>query len=239
LSRRLRSRPGLVITALLAVSLAVVRPLYQAHIGAGVPADGFYWPLHVCAALSLVGAWIISSLHSSTRDDMQSSLERAMRVLHESEGRLSSLIESTDDVVCSLDVQGRILTANSAMRRVYLAQFGQDLREGQDFLSLVPPGQPEAWRQHFAKVLSGQRERRSRPGRHLHLGAAGAGPRHLPLSGSGQAQDRDSPKERTVWVLSTQRGARLRRGPSASLISVTSGVGHGGAEAGSASMSPN
>jgi PAS domain S-box-containing protein len=153
-------RLGLVVTALLTVSLGGLHPLYQVHRGIPFATDGLYWPLHLCAAIALVGAWAISSLHSGARDEVQGSLEQALRVLRDNERKLSSLIESTEDVVCSLDTEGRILAANAAARRLYQAQAGQALREAEDSIfTLMPPESRETWRQHIARVLTGQRVR--------------------------------------------------------------------------------
>jgi PAS domain S-box-containing protein len=152
-------RPGLLVTAILCVSLGVLRPLYQLHLGAAVPDDAFYWPLHLCATISLAGAWTLSALHSSARDEAQRSLERAMRTLHENERKLSSLIESTEDLVCSMDARGRMVTTNSALRHVFRAHFGREHVEGKEFLSLTRPEFREAWRQRLATVLGGQRLR--------------------------------------------------------------------------------
>ncbi|HYO51172.1 hypothetical protein [Archangium sp.] len=93
---------------------------------------------------AMMGAWVLSALHSTARDEAQKSLS-------ESQASLLSLIESTDDRVCSLDLEGRLRFANSAMRHELRRRFGQEP---------VPAfGQHELWRQHLAKVASGQRLR--------------------------------------------------------------------------------
>lgn len=152
------ARLGLVITALFGLSL-VLRPLYATRFGALPALDEFYWPVHLCAAIALGGAWLLSWLHSSSRDAAQASLEHAMRVLHESEGRLSSILESTEDLVCLLDAEGRILLANPALRQVFHRAVGRELEPGMRLDELAPPGQRALWNQRLAGVNGGQRVR--------------------------------------------------------------------------------
>ena len=71
------------------------------------------------AALSFLGTWGLGALHITARDAAQASLERTLKELRESEGKLSSLIESTDDPVASMDIRGHVLIANSAMKATY------------------------------------------------------------------------------------------------------------------------
>ncbi len=151
-------RMGLVLTLLLAVCLGVLHPL------AYMPAHGEpllllprqLWLLHLAAAFSFFGGWGLSALHTTARDAAQRSMERTLKELRESEGKLSSLIESTEDVITSMDLQGRVLTANSVAKAVYLQRFGTPLEPGKPFFNEAEPGLLALWQPRMAQVLAGR-----------------------------------------------------------------------------------
>jgi PAS domain S-box-containing protein len=154
------SRVGLFITLLLIVMLVLGYPLYLSRAGIAPesfsPASlGFSY---FFAGLAFVGAWGLGSLHNTTRDSAQTSLERTLKALRESESKLSSLLESTDDLVVSLDMEGRLLTANSAARHFHLRCYGKAPVVGQLF-GTSQPQCPERWESPLAKVRAGQRAR--------------------------------------------------------------------------------
>ncbi|MFL5347830.1 MAG: two-component system sensor histidine kinase NtrB [Hyalangium sp.] len=151
-----RPRWALPITLLLVASLGVAHPLYRMHLG--LPAEELtdLWFMHLFASVSLVGSWGLAALHGIARDSAQASLERTLRELRESERKLSTLIESTDDVVLSLDMEGRVLAANTATRRVFQESFGMELPMGQP---LFPQGGGvlgKVWGPRLAQVMQGQ-----------------------------------------------------------------------------------
>jgi len=155
----LGTRAGLLLTLSLAGVLGVLHPLYQVHV-AGNPIlaqDPHYLLMQGFAAVFLLGAWGLGSLHSTARADVQASLEQTLEKLRGSEGRLFSLIESTDDVICSLDTEGRLLTANAAMRQAYLALFGEEPVLGQSLFKQSHSELLERWKPRLAQVMSGQR----------------------------------------------------------------------------------
>jgi PAS domain S-box-containing protein len=82
-----------------------------------------------------------------------------METLRESERQLSSLIESTDDYVMSVDTEGRRVTANRPVQRLISTLTGSELPAG---APLFPP-QPQApWSELqviFRRALTGQRGR--------------------------------------------------------------------------------
>ncbi len=155
-----RPRQALFVTLLLGVCLGVAFPLYSIHLGHSAdPSTLDLWFLYIFAVLSLLGAWGLGALHGAARDSAQASLEQTLGELRESERKLSSLIESTDDVVLSLDTAGRVLTANAATRRAYQQFFGTELPVGQP---LFPQGGGElgkVWGPRLAQVMQGQRLR--------------------------------------------------------------------------------
>ncbi|MBN1208397.1 MAG: PAS domain S-box protein [Myxococcaceae bacterium] len=152
-------RLGLLMTVILALTLMVAYPLYLTHQGlAETTPPEQLWPSHFFAGLAFMGAWWLGSLSSTARDAAQRSLEQTLKVLRESEGKLSSVIESTDDVVLSLDIEGWVLTANSAAQRMYQDRVGAPLVPGQRLLP--QPGRDlTVWRQRMAQALGGERLR--------------------------------------------------------------------------------
>ncbi|MET0405497.1 MAG: ATP-binding protein [Cystobacter sp.] len=154
-------RLGFVITGLLAVVASVLQPLYRLYVAPApttVPTD-VLMGLYVATGASLLGAWVLSSLHSTSRDSAYDSLERTLKTLRESEGKLISILESTDDMVLSLDTRRIVHTINAAARRSHWLLHGRDLQPG-EFLELR--GTPELqvrWRGLFEQVLAGQRLR--------------------------------------------------------------------------------
>jgi PAS domain S-box-containing protein len=153
-------RLGFAFTGLLMVNILLVQPLARSDLGLGPLADPEGWAMRACAVLSLVGAWGMSWVHGAGRDEAHVALERALRTLRESEGKLVSLIESTDDLVCALDTQGRLVSANQAARVLFLQKLGREPRPGEP-MALVPftPPEQEHWRERLAQAARGERVR--------------------------------------------------------------------------------
>ena len=153
-------RVGLLVTLLMIAMLSLGYPLYLSRVGI---APETFSPstlafAHFFAALSFVGAWGLGSLHNTTRDSAQASLERTLKALRASESKLSSILESTDDLVVSLDMEGRLLTANSAARDFHRRFHGEEPVLGQRF-SISRAQRPELWAAPLAQVRAGQRAR--------------------------------------------------------------------------------
>jgi PAS domain S-box-containing protein len=157
----LGTRRGLYV-ALAWACVSLLFPLYFTQLGAGAKAtepDLLLWPLYLCASFSFVISWGLGSLHSSALTEAQGSLEHTLQVLRHSEGQLFSVFESTDDLVFSLDTEGRVLTANSAARQAYLARYGRELAVGQPFFPESDEELRAAWGPRMALALQGQRQR--------------------------------------------------------------------------------
>ncbi|PTL81747.1 nitrogen regulation protein NR(II) [Vitiosangium sp. GDMCC 1.1324] len=154
-------RPGLLFTAFLCVAVELLYPLYRLRSGhdLGPLSVHQFLTAHVSAAIALMGGWLVSSLHSTARDAAQEALERTLKTLRESEGKLLSVIESTEDLVCSLDTHKRVLTANAAMRRAFRSHHGQEILPGQEFLAAMPPELQARWSPRLDATLTGQRMR--------------------------------------------------------------------------------
>ncbi len=143
-------RLGMLFALLTAVHVAVLHPL----------AFGYYtsrtWGQSLFAALFVVSGGLVCWLFTASRDEAQTALEDALRTLRDREGKLASVLEHTQDVVCSLDAQGRLLTMNPALRKLHQRLQGRELRPGE---VLIPQGSTDLrvqWQGLFAQVLSGR-----------------------------------------------------------------------------------
>ena len=159
----LGSRGGLAFTLLMALYAVILQPLAQAKFDLWNPSfsGGLAVSANTFAALCIVGVWGLSYMNSRARDKAQQQLEQTLKSLRENERKLSSLLESTDDIVCSLDAEGRLLTSNAA----YAGG------------SCVPSGRSRAWASESAPPASRSATRTtpgSSPGR---SGASACGPR--------------------------------------------------------------
>lgn len=145
-------RMGLLFTAVMALNSLVIQPLARTGFAFDRPlfVDEHDQLLRVIAALTLLGGWGLSWLYSTAR-------EEAYVALRESEGKLVSLIENTDDLVCSLDTQGRIITANQAVRKLIHHRSGAEPAQGEALFRLLIPEVPDAWKERLAQALGGQR----------------------------------------------------------------------------------
>jgi PAS domain S-box-containing protein len=144
-------RPAAILTGLYALVLGVIHPMAYGYL-----TDPVHWPIHFAAAVALMGGWAMGSLHSAARAEAQASLERTLQELHDSEHKLGSLIESTDDPVVSMDTKGRMLTANTAARRFFEKRFGTPLRLGEYLVYPEDEQSMKLWRARLGPVLQGQ-----------------------------------------------------------------------------------
>jgi PAS domain S-box-containing protein len=146
-----------ILTGLFALGLGVLHPLYFMHVASlnHVPLDHDYLPLRISGAIVLLGAWAVGSLHSTARDEAQATLEHTLKNLRDSERKLSTLIKSTDDPIVSMDLQGRVLTANAAALRIYKKSFGRPLAMGQHLVDPADSSLMTLWRPRIEQVLQG------------------------------------------------------------------------------------
>ncbi|WP_257453022.1 two-component system sensor histidine kinase NtrB [Archangium lipolyticum] len=144
-------RPGLIVTGFFCLNASVLLPLSLSGFGTLEPlfAQPRLWAAGMMDALILLLGWGVSALFCFARDE-------AISTVRESERTLSSLLESTDEPVCSLDLQGNIVTANAAARRMFRLAFGRDVNPG-DALDQESSEEVRAtWRASLARVLGGQ-----------------------------------------------------------------------------------
>jgi two-component system, LuxR family, sensor kinase FixL len=154
-------RGGFGFATAMGLYAVALQPWFLGHISRWDPpgAGSMTTVGNIFAGLCIMGVWLLSWLHSRARDTAQAALQQSLKSLHDGERKLSSLVESTEDIVCSLDVEGRLLTANSAMRRWFSLIFGQEPRLGQpltvpSFLERHPD-----WPESFLRALHGERIR--------------------------------------------------------------------------------
>ncbi|OJH34802.1 ATP-binding protein [Cystobacter ferrugineus] len=146
-------RPGLVFTLAAGLHTAVVVPLVYGQMS-GIVVRNFF------TAFFMLGAWALCCLLIVARDHASRALEQALRALRDHERKLTSLLENTEDIVCSVDTQGRLIAANPALVEVYRELLGEEPEPGKP---LLPAGAPDSlrkrWEECCAKVFSGKRVR--------------------------------------------------------------------------------
>ncbi len=138
--------------------LSILTPLVFYPLGTSRPGlSAMEWSTGIFTAIFIVLGWAVTSVFLAFRTEAHATLEQARRTLHQNEGELSSLLESTDDVVCSLDVQGRLLTANQSARHYFRRIFGGEIPPGGFIFSTLPAEQQERWKQRLARAQEGHR----------------------------------------------------------------------------------
>ncbi|HZI05545.1 MAG TPA: ATP-binding protein [Archangium sp.] len=150
-------RRGFFFTALLALYVGLFHQLYHSGFGRVRPLfhDPELWGSNLMASLSLLLGWALSWLYSTVREESQTTMEQALKTMRESEGKLVSLIESTEDVVMALDREGRVVTANQTAKAVAQHFYGKALEPGESLEWLSTPG---LW-EMFVEALAGKRTR--------------------------------------------------------------------------------
>jgi PAS domain S-box-containing protein len=154
-------RWGFLFTSVFVFNTAFFHEFFHSGFGRERPlfADGGVWMGNLTAAASLLMGWGLSWLHSASREESHEALERALATVRESESKLLSVIDSTDDVVLALDLEGRLVAANTMARGLFPVMFGRELQLGESFLELAAPDTREQYRQQLARAVRGQREK--------------------------------------------------------------------------------
>ncbi|WNG51391.1 PAS domain-containing protein [Archangium minus] len=146
-------RLGLFFT-LLSMLNAVLYPLY-----AGASYGGSDWLFSCFGAVFLLCGWVVSGLFLSSRIEAHAASERALKTLRDSESELASLIESTDDIVCSVDLDGRLIISNKAARAYFRRRFGKNLPRGEFIYAWLPLARQVRWKEWLAQARTGQQVR--------------------------------------------------------------------------------
>jgi len=118
------------------------------------------WARNYSTAFCLMGAWALTCLLIMARDHANLALERALRSLREHERKLTSLLENTEDIMCSVDAQGRLIAANPALGEMYRELLGGEPQPGESlFPETTPPSVLRRWVACSSQVLAGKRVR--------------------------------------------------------------------------------
>jgi PAS domain S-box-containing protein len=152
-------RRGLLFAGFTSVMVGLVHPLFHDLWGHGprLFTDEYYWLMHILAAFCIFGGALVGVLHSTARNEAQGALEQTLSTLRDSESKLTSLIENTDDLACSLDREGRLVVANSTWKRMLTERFGVEPVPGQMMLPADGSPRAELWKQRRLQVLEGKR----------------------------------------------------------------------------------
>jgi two-component system sensor kinase FixL len=154
-------RRGFFFTCVFVFNTAFFHELYHSGFGRERPlsADGGVWMGNLTAAASLLLGWGLSWMHSASREESHEALEQALATVSESEAKLLSVIDSTDDVVLALDLEGRLVAANTSAKAVFPVLFGRQLQLGESFVDLAAPDTRELYRQQLERAVQGRREK--------------------------------------------------------------------------------
>ncbi|HEX5747154.1 MAG TPA: ATP-binding protein [Archangium sp.] len=150
-------RRGFFFTALLMLYAGLFHQLYHSGFGQVRPLfqNPGIWMSNLVTCLSLLMGWALSWLYGIVREESQEALEGALQTLRESEGKLISVLESTEDVVVALDREGRVVTANQMAKALGQHVYNRTLERGAVLDWMASPGLQEL----FQRALSGQRQR--------------------------------------------------------------------------------
>ncbi|ATB30071.1 hypothetical protein MEBOL_003526 [Melittangium boletus DSM 14713] len=144
-------RPGFFFTLVTCLHVGVLLPLL---FGASA------WARNYSTAFCLMGAWALTCLLITARNHANQALERALRSLREHERKLTSLLENTEDIVCSVDARGRLIAANPALGEMYRELLGSEPQPGEIlFPETTPPSVLRRWVACSSQVLAGKRVR--------------------------------------------------------------------------------
>lgn len=74
----------------------------------------------------------------------------------EREAAFRNVLDSTGDVIWSVDTEYRLTTYNSFLHGIILAAMGKEISVGMSYVELGPPEDDEFWRSSFDRALAGE-----------------------------------------------------------------------------------
>jgi diguanylate cyclase (GGDEF)-like protein/PAS domain S-box-containing protein len=80
--------------------------------------------------------------------------KKSESALKEAEANLSALIESTQDLIWSVDLDYRLTTFNRALQQNILEDYGAQLQTGIRFHEMLTPEHAALWPEYYARVLA-------------------------------------------------------------------------------------
>ena len=81
-------------------------------------------------------------------------MPREGEMLNQTDENLSALIDSTDDLIWSVDTDYRLLTFNSALQRYHQANSDIRLEVGMRPAHLLPPPRAEHWPDLYERAMT-------------------------------------------------------------------------------------
>ena len=142
-------RMGLAVTLLFCLNAALVVPLLGAEPGIASLSTPAAWLRGMMDGFVLLLGWGLCALFGMAR-------EEAAATAFGNERKLLSLLESTDDPVCSVNPQGEVITANGPARRLFREVFGLEMLEGAPLDHSSSAARQAEWRERMDRVLQGQ-----------------------------------------------------------------------------------
>jgi len=150
---------GLTVFGLICLEVAVALELDRFGLALSSPlfaGDAGFTSFAEIGLVGMLAAGALSWVYVASRLDSQRSLKRAHQRVADVRANLTALIENTTDVICSLDLEGRLITGNTALRERY-RQIGVDIKSGDDLASLAIPGMRDQVRARIQRALRGER----------------------------------------------------------------------------------
>ena len=90
------------------------------------------------------------------QNTLEKEVESRTKELYIKQAKLTSVIESTTDLIVSVDLNGRILVLNSAFQNFVRNSYQLNLKPGDNLISSLPEPAREYWRPFFDKALKGK-----------------------------------------------------------------------------------
>ncbi len=150
---------GLTVFGLICLEVLVALELDRLGLALSSPlfkGDAGFTSFAEIGLVGMLAAGALSWVYVASRLDSQRSLKRAHQRAGDARANLTALIENTNDVICSMDLEGRLITGNTALRERY-RQIGVDIKPGDDLASLAVPGMREQVRARIQQALRGER----------------------------------------------------------------------------------
>jgi two-component system, LuxR family, sensor kinase FixL len=128
--------------------------------------DGVPWmyPLAFTALAfhcSLISKIRFGAIHDMLQrsDEQRAEIRNALDTLHESQAKLASLVEHTDDVICSVDTDLNLVAMNASFCDLIRWSGGREPEIGAPLLESVAPDRRALWADRCRAVLCGERVR--------------------------------------------------------------------------------
>jgi PAS domain S-box-containing protein len=85
----------------------------------------------------------------------QEELEKTQLTLRLKEARLRALINTTTEAIFSIDKHHSVTVLNNSMQQLYADRYAT-IKEGDNFLTLLPTDKKKVWNEHFNRAFAGE-----------------------------------------------------------------------------------